>query len=85
MLAPTRRALEILLEGYAEFRDFNGRELALVAPLRVMRQIHYAGWIAQRWDDPAFPRAFPFAAEARWWEQHLADLLEATLSLQARE
>jgi hypothetical protein len=42
-----------------------------------MRQIHYAGWIAQRWDDPAFPRAFPFAGEARWWEQHVNDLQEA--------
>lgn len=85
MLAPTPRALDILIEGYAEFRDFNWREVALVAPLRIMRQIHYAGWIAQRWDDPAFPRAFPFAAEARWWEQHLADLLEATSSLEAVE
>ena len=77
MLAPTPRALDLLLEGYAEFRDFDRRELALVEPLRAMRQIHYAGWIAQRWPDPAFPRAFPFAAEARWWEQHVADLFEA--------
>ncbi len=77
MLAPTPRALEALLEGYAEFRDFDRRELALIEPLRLMRQIHYAGWIAQRWDDPAFPRAFPFVAEPRWWEEHLDDLREA--------
>ena len=77
MLAPSPRALELLLEGYAEFRDFDPRELALIEPLRLMRQIHYAGWIAQRWDDPAFPRAFPFAGEPRWWEQHVTDLLEA--------
>ena len=76
MLAPNPRALDLLLEGYAEFRDFDRRELALVEPLRVMRQIHYAGWIAQRWADPAF-RAFPFAAETRWWERHVEDLLEA--------
>ena len=77
MLAPAPRSLDLLLEGYAEFRDFDRRELALIEPLRLMRQIHYAGWIAQRWADPAFPRAFPFAAEPRWWEQHVADLLEA--------
>jgi Ser/Thr protein kinase RdoA (MazF antagonist) len=77
MLAPTPRALDALLEGYAEFRDFDRNELVLVEPLRLMRQIHYAGWIAQRWDDPAFPLAFPFAAEPRWWEQHVHDLLEA--------
>jgi len=82
MLAPTPRALDLLLEGYGEFGDFDRRELALIEPLRLMRQIHYAGWIAQRWADPAFPLAFPFAAEARWWEQHVNDLAEAAHSLQ---
>lgn len=77
MLATTPRALDILLEGYEEFGDFDRGQLELIGPLRLMRQIHYAGWIAQRWDDPAFPRAFPFAAEPRWWEQHVQDLLEA--------
>jgi Ser/Thr protein kinase RdoA (MazF antagonist) len=78
MLAPNARSLDLLLEGYGEFADFDFRERALIEPLRVMRQVHYAGWIAQRWHDPAFPRAFPFAGEARWWEQHVADLLEFT-------
>ncbi len=77
MLASTPRAMDALLEGYGEFRDFDRHELVLIEPLRIMRQIHYAGWIAQRWDDPAFPRAFPFAAEPRWWEQHVSDLREA--------
>ena len=77
MLATNPRALDLLLEGYAEFRDFDRRELALIEPLRLMRQIHYAGWIAQRWDDPAFPLAFPFASEPHWWEQHVTDLYEA--------
>ncbi len=77
MLAPSPRALDALLEGYAEFRDFDVRELSLIEPLRIMRQIHWAGWVAARWDDPAFPRAFPQVGEARWWEQHLTDLGEA--------
>ncbi len=77
MLAPSPRALDLLLEGYGAFRDFDFRELALVEPLRIMRQVHWAGWVAARWDDPAFPRAFPQVGEARWWEQHLADLAEA--------
>ena len=85
MLAPTPRALDMLLEGYAEFRDFDWRETHLIESLRLMRQIHYAGWIAQRWDDPAFPRAFPFAAEPRWWEQHVADLMEAAQSFGERD
>ena len=82
MLAPSERALDALLEGYAEFRDFDFRELALVEPLRLMRQIHWAGWVAARWHDPAFPRAFGYVGEPRWWEQHLNDLAEALGRLQ---
>lgn len=77
MLAPSSQALQALLEGYAEFRDFDFRELALIEPLRIMRQIHWAGWVAARWHDPAFPRAFGYVGEPRWWEQHLNDLAEA--------
>lgn len=81
MLAPSRRALDALLEGYGEFRDFDYAELALIEPLRLMRQIHWAGWVAARWHDPAFPRAFPQVGEARWWEQHVVDLADAIYRL----
>jgi len=81
MLAPSPRALDALLEGYAEFRDFDPRELALIEPLRIMRQVHWAGWVASRWDDPAFPRAFAHVGEERWWDQHLGDLAEAQARL----
>jgi Ser/Thr protein kinase RdoA (MazF antagonist) len=76
MLASDERALTAVLDGYQQFRDFDPAELALIPALRAMRQLHYAGWIAARWHDPAFPAAFPFAAESRWWEQHIADLHE---------
>jgi Ser/Thr protein kinase RdoA (MazF antagonist) len=76
MLANDDAAMQSLLDGYQQMRDFDFTELALVPALRAMRQVHYAGWIASRWHDPAFPAAFPFAAEARWWEQHIADLHE---------
>jgi Ser/Thr protein kinase RdoA (MazF antagonist) len=82
MLAPSPRALDALLEGYMEFRDFDPRERALIEPLRVMRQVHWAGWVAARWHDPAFPRAFAYVGEARWWEQHLNDLAEAQAQLE---
>ncbi|MBL8298337.1 MAG: serine/threonine protein kinase [Rhodanobacteraceae bacterium] len=83
MLAPDARALDQLLEGYAEFRDFDYAELSLIEPLRVLRQVHWAGWIALRWHDPAFPQGFPFVGEARWWEQHVNDLFEAATHLGA--
>lgn len=75
MLAPDRAALDALLEGYGEFRDFDPAERALIEPLRLLRQVHWAGWIAARWHDPAFPPAFPYVGEPRWWEQHVEDLL----------
>jgi len=76
MLASDDAAMRALLDGYNQLRDFDHAELALVPALRAMRQLHYAGWIAQRWHDPAFPAAFPFVAEARWWDEHIADLHE---------
>jgi Ser/Thr protein kinase RdoA (MazF antagonist) len=65
---------DALVEGYETFRALDPAEWRLVAPLRLMRQVHHAGWLAARWDDPAFPRAFPWAGEPRWWEEHLDDL-----------
>lgn len=72
---------EALLEGYAQFRNFDHGELALVEALRLMRQIHYAGWLSSRWQDPAFPPAFPWAAEARWWDTHVNDIREGAQAL----
>jgi len=65
-----------LLEGYSQFADFDLRELALIEPLRALRMLHHAAWVAHRWNDPAFPRAFPWIGEPRYWEQYLQDLLE---------
>ncbi len=65
-----------LLEGYAAFADFDFNELRLIEPLRALRMLHHAAWVAHRWSDPAFPRAFPWAAEPRHWEGYLQDLLE---------
>lgn len=65
-----------LLEGYAQFAVFNPAELSLIEPLRALRLIHYAAWLARRWEDPAFPLAFPWFAEPRYWERHVAVLQE---------
>lgn len=65
-----------LLEGYTQFFDFNPAELQLIEPLRTLRMIHYAAWIASRWEDPAFPRAFPWFNTNRYWEEHIGSLRE---------
>lgn len=68
--------LEDLLQGYETFRAFDRRELALIEPLRALRLINYAAWIARRWADPAFPRAFPFFDTRRFWDEHVLSLRE---------
>ena len=70
-----------LLDGYTQFRDFDFRELNLVEALRTLRIIHYSAWIARRWKDPAFPRAFPWCGEPRYWEEHVLALREQRAAL----
>jgi Ser/Thr protein kinase RdoA (MazF antagonist) len=74
--AEQQRQWAELLEGYRQFADFDFSELHLIEPLRALRMLHHAAWVAHRWHDPAFPRAFPWAAEERFWEGHVQDLLE---------
>lgn len=68
--------LDELLTGYEEFRDFDRRELRLIEALRTLRLMHYAAWLARRWDDPAFPMAFPWFNTPRYWEEHILTLRE---------
>ena len=77
-----------LIEEYRRFHDFDARELHLVEPLRTLRMLYYQAWLARRWDDPAFPAAFPWFADDRHWEtiieqlkEQLGELAEPALSL----
>ena len=80
-----RRQLDSLLDGYYEFHDFNPAETRLIEPLRTLRIIHYAGWLAQRWNDPSFPLNFPWFNTAGFWEQHVLELREQYALLQESE
>jgi len=73
--------LRDLLQGYSLFADFDYRELALIETLRTLRQMNYAAWLARRWEDPAFPKAFPWFEETRFWERHVLDLREQLAAL----
>jgi len=68
--------LEELLTGYTEFNEFDPRELHLIEALRTLRIMHYAAWIARRWQDPAFQRAFPWFDSRRYWDEHILTLRE---------
>ncbi|MFT3931880.1 MAG: serine/threonine protein kinase [Spongiibacteraceae bacterium] len=73
--------LSEILEGYNEFYDFDLRELALIEALRTLRLMHFAAWIARRWQDPAFPLAFPWFGSERYWAEHILELREQLFAL----
>ena len=65
-----------VIGGYREFCDFNPAEVALIEALRTLRMIHYAGWLASRWADPAFPASFPWFNTQRYWQDQILALRE---------
>ncbi|HXY21678.1 MAG TPA: serine/threonine protein kinase [Burkholderiaceae bacterium] len=76
------RQLRDVLRGYELFRAFDAKQLLLIEPLRTLRLIHYAAWIARRWRDPAFPAAFPWFGEPRYWEERILELREQLAAMQ---
>ena len=74
--------LAALLDGYQSFRSFDAIELNLVEALRSLRIMHYAAWLARRWDDPAFKQAFPWFGSNRYWEKHVLTLREQLSAMQ---
>ena len=74
--------LDTLLSAYTVFHDFDLRELHLVEALRTMRMLHHDAWLARRWDDPAFPRAFPWFDSNRYWEAQILSLREQAALLE---
>jgi Ser/Thr protein kinase RdoA (MazF antagonist) len=81
MLVPSfdtegRRQRKLLLRAYIQFRDFDPQWMRLIEPLRALRFIHYATWIARRWDDPVFKRTFSHFGTLQYWQKEIQDLRE---------
>jgi Ser/Thr protein kinase RdoA (MazF antagonist) len=74
--ASMEQQLGKVLRGYEDFREFDDRELQLVEALRTLRLIQYQGWLARRWDDPAFPIAFPWFNTPRYWQDRVLEMRE---------
>ncbi len=81
-VAQARWQIASLLDGYEQVLDFDRRELRLIEPLRTLRMIHHSGWIARRWNDPAFPIAFPWFGTPNYWMDQTALLAEQLEAMQ---
>ncbi len=75
--------LSYLREGYETFRPLDTREIGLIEPLRTLRLIHYAAWLARRWNDPAFPAAFPWFGSRQYWQEQVTILEHQLAALNA--
>jgi Ser/Thr protein kinase RdoA (MazF antagonist) len=80
--ADMTRQLSDVVAGYEDFADFDRRELQLIEALRTLRLIHYSAWIARRWDDPAFPAAFPWFGSELYWQNRVLELREQVAAMQ---
>ena len=68
--------LSQLIASYEEFNDFDTRQIKWIEALRTARMVYYSAWLARRWDDPAFPAAFPWFGQARYWSDQILALRE---------
>jgi len=80
--AAMTRQLSDVLAGYEDFFEFDRRELHLLEALRTLRMIHYSAWLARRWNDPAFPAAFPWFHTTKYWQDQILQLREQVAAMQ---
>ena len=74
--AETERQRGLIAAGYETMRAFDRRSLGLIETLRALRILRYAAWIARRYDDPAFQRAFPDFKSGTFWHREIEALGE---------
>lgn len=69
-----RREINLLLEGYEQFLEFDDRQLRLVEILRAMRIIYFLAWCSTQIDDFKFKSNFPDWGSEMFWQREIADL-----------
>ena len=74
-----------LLKNYEIMREFDYSTLKLIEPLRALRYIHFAAWMAKRWDDPASKNAFPYFGSDEYWSTLIRDLYMQIARIQGND
>lgn len=72
----SRRELNLLLEQYDSFCDFDYRTIELVEPLRFMRMIYYLAWQARQRNDLRFRDENSGWGTRAFWITEIEDLRE---------
>jgi Ser/Thr protein kinase RdoA (MazF antagonist) len=71
-----RREIDLIIDGYETFREFDDRQLRLIEPLRAMRMLYFLAWCSRQTGDPNFARKFPDWGSDAFWRQQTGDLRE---------
>jgi Ser/Thr protein kinase RdoA (MazF antagonist) len=66
--------IEMFLEGYEMFRDFDMGSLRLIEPLRAMRYIHYTAWCAHQFAEDGETRVNENFGSRQYWQTEMDDL-----------
>lgn len=66
--------IDLFLEGYETFRDFDHSSLRLIEPLRAMRYIHYIAWCAHQVIEDGYSRIATDFTSREYWQREINDL-----------
>lgn len=70
----TRHEINLIIDGYEQFMEFDDRQLRLVEILRAMRIIYFLSWCSTQVDDFKFQSNFPDWGSELFWQREIADL-----------
>jgi Ser/Thr protein kinase RdoA (MazF antagonist) len=73
-LPEARLELNLILEGYEDFREFDDASVRLVEPLRAMRILYFMAWCGRQAGDLKFRHHFPDWGTDAYWARQVGDL-----------
>jgi Ser/Thr protein kinase RdoA (MazF antagonist) len=73
-LSDSMQEMNLMIEGYEQFCEFDRSSLALVEPLRFMRHIYFLNWCATQHGDTGFDVRFPDWGTKAFWIKETEDL-----------
>ena len=79
-----KQEIDLIMEGYEMFRDFDRRTLRLIEPLRAMRIIYFLAWCSRQAHDFKFKTTFPDWGSDRFWQQEIRDLQKQLVRINAQ-
>lgn len=68
--------IELLIEGYEQFREFDQGSIKCIEFLRAMRMVYFLAWCSRQQNDFQFKNNFPEWGNDSFWQREIADLSE---------